>query len=364
MAGKKDNLSGEGVKIQQKKSGSKGSSSGSNSTGGKSTGGKSTRSQKASKPKRVTQVALEAVPSEIKNDIRSQLQADLANAHKRVEAKKARKAEKEAAKREGVKLKPKSKARKRPVKEMQKEFLHLQKEAMSRLRELRENKMLGYSRAYLNALESKPKTSNTRRAMFHVEDRMSYKAIRREVARIREFLNDETSTVEGTKWAMSELELHSKYGGAFGKRWAIENNGHTFDPSRISEEYARTAYKIFRYLEEMKGSYNLMYGEGSYDSESLIISIYDMVVQRDIKLDDDGMPTVSNAVAFYDTVLEAREKLEQFMNEHSEEAKFDRELGNTDTGLLNWAQDNIVVDLLESSSSSREFLKKLKNTGL
>ena len=281
--------------------------------------------------------------------LRKRAQMDLKHAYEKHEAKKSM---------TGIKLKPKSKAKRPQIRKIQKEFQSLQKKAMDRVRDLRKAKLLGVSRAYQTALESKPKTTNPRRALFHIEDRTSYKEIRREVARMREFLNDESSTVEGAKFVAAELTLRGKYGGAFGRKWAAENNGHTFDPTRIDEEYARVSYKIFRYLEDMKGSYNLMYGEGAYDSESLMISIYDMVVQRDLHLDDVGRPTLDRAEAFYDTIIDMREKLEDVYNMRVDSVKAEREWGNTDTGVLN--KDNLVVDLLENASSSQEFLKLLK----
>lgn len=278
-------------------------------------------------------------------EIRERAKKELERAHKEFEAKKS-----------GKKIRPRSKARKKPIKEVQKQFKELQAKAMERVRELRKNKMLDYSRAYQNALATKPKTTNTRRALFHIEDRTSYKEIRREVARMQEFLNDETSTVEGAKWSTQELTLYQKYGGAFGRGW-YETYGVTFDKSRISEDYAKTAYKVFRYLEEMKGSYDLMYGEGSYDSDSLMISIYDMVVQKDIKLDEDGIPVRDSAENFYDTIISAREKLQAYKDAQHDKLEAERLGGNTDTGVLE--NDNLLVDLLEKAGNSREFLKML-----
>ena len=292
---------------------------------------------KKKKPKFI----MDYTPKEIRERARKELQ----RAHEKV-----------VAKREGKRIKGKSKARRRPVKEVQKQFKDLQKQAMDRVRELRQKKLLEYSRAYQAALASKPKTSNTRRALFHVEDRSSYKDIRREVARMQEFLNDDTSTVEGTLWAMKELELYQKYGGAFGKGWKAET-GVTYDTSRINEDYARTAYKIFRYLEEMKGSYQLMYGEGTYDSDSLMLSIYDMVVERDIKLDEDGIPMRDSAEKFYDTIIDAREKLQAYKEAQRDKLEAERLLGNTDTGVI--SKDNLVVDLLQKAGSAREFMKLL-----
>lgn len=278
-------------------------------------------------------------------EIRERAKKELERAHKEFEAKKS-----------GKKIRPRSKARKKPIKEVQKQFKELQAKAMERVRELRKNKMLDYSRAYQNALATKPKTTNTRRALFHIEDRTSYKEIRREVARMQEFLNDETSTVEGAKWSTQELTLYQKYGGAFGRGW-YETYGVTFDKSRITEDYAKTAYKVFRYLEEMKGSYDLMYGEGSYDSDSLMISIYDMVVQKDIKLDEDGIPVRDSAENFYDTIISAREKLQAYKDAQHDKLEAERLGGNTDTGVLE--KDNLLVDLLEKAGNSREFLKML-----
>lgn len=295
----------------------------------------------AKKKKKKPKFVMDYTPKEIRERARKELE----KAHKDFEAKKS-----------GKRIKGKSKARRKPIKEVQKQFKELQAKAMDRVRELRKNKMLDYSRAYQNALSTKPKTTNTRRALFHVEDRTSYKEIRREVARMQEFLNDETSTVEGAKWSTQELSLYQKYGGAFGRGW-YEIYGVTFDRSRISEDYAKTAYKVFRYLEEMKGSYDLMYGEGSYDSDSLMISIYDMVVQNDIKLDEDGIPVRDSAENFYDTIVSAREKLQAYKDAQHDKLEAERLGGNTDTGVLE--KDNLLVDLLEKAGNSREFLKML-----
>lgn len=296
-----------------------------------------TGKKKKKKPKFV----MDYTPAEI----RQRAKKELEKAHQEIVNKAS-----------GKRIKGKSKANKPQIRKVQKEFKELQAKAMARVRELRKNKLLDYSRAYQVALETKPKTTNTRRALFHVEDRTSYKEIRREVARMREFLNDETSTVEGAKWSTQELTLYQKYGGAFGRGW-YEKYGVTFDKERITEDYARTAYKVFRYLEEMKGSYDLMYGEGSYDSDSLMISIYDMVVEKDIKLDEDGVPLVSSAKNFYDTVITAREKLEAYKEARHDKLEAERMGGNTDTGVLQ--KDNIVVDLLEKANSAQEFLKLL-----
>lgn len=293
------------------------------------------------KKKKKPKFVMDYTPKEIRERARKELE----KAHKDFEAKKS-----------GKRIKGKSKANKPQIRKVQKEFKELQAQAMARVRELRKNKLLDYSRAYQTALSTKPKTTNTRRALFHVEDRNSYKEIRREVARMREFLNDETSTVEGAKWSTQELTLYQKYGGAFGRGW-YEIYGVTFDKSRISEDYAKTAYKVFRYLEEMKGSYDLMYGEGSYDSDSLMISIYDMVVEKDIKLDEDGVPLVSSAKNFYETLISAREKLEAYKEAQHDKLEAERLGGNTDTGVLQ--KDNIVVDLLEKANSAQEFLKLL-----
>ena len=74
------------------------------------------------------------------------------------------------------------------------------------------------------------------------------------------------------------------YKGAFGGQWMRKNDdGETYDKSRIVKEFAEEAFSIYSHLTEttsedyIKMLWNKKLGKSQYESESLIIAIYDMV---------------------------------------------------------------------------------------
>lgn len=74
------------------------------------------------------------------------------------------------------------------------------------------------------------------------------------------------------------------YKGAFGGQWMKKNEDHeTYDKSRIVKEFAEEAFSIYSHLTEstsedyIKMLWNKKLGKSIYESESLIIEIYDMV---------------------------------------------------------------------------------------
>lgn len=248
------------------------------------------------------------------------------------------------------KLKPKSKARKRPLDEVRKEFKELEKLSMARVKLLRQSNRLKQSFAYQKAKESQPNTGKYRRHLFDISDTKSYKDIQREIGRMKEFLNDMTSTPEGVDWSLKELEIVKKYGGAFGNQWKAQT-GLTYDPSRIDAEYLRTAGKIYRMMEDVKGAYGLVYDEGGYESDTTFASIYDMVVKRNILLDENGNPLDRRMQErAEDTLMDILTKLVEYKNNWSEQARQERELGNTDSPSLR---------ALDEYNTARDFLVNL-----
>jgi len=74
------------------------------------------------------------------------------------------------------------------------------------------------------------------------------------------------------------------YKGAFGGQWMSRNdNRETYDTTRIVKEFAEEAFSIYSNLIErnpedyIKMLWNEKYGKSQYDSENVIIAIYDMV---------------------------------------------------------------------------------------
>lgn len=254
-------------------------------------------------------------------------------------------------KRTRKKIKARSKAKKRPMDAVRSQFIEMQKDAMARVKLLKEAKVEKISTAYQKALETKPKSTRSRRWLFDVKDTKNYRQLQREINRMQEFLNSPSSTVEGALWEAKEIELYKQYKGAFGNQWKVLT-GSTFDPSRIDNEYVRAAGRIYRMLEDVKGVYGIGLDEGAYDSETTFYSIYDMVVKRNITLDDDGNPIDERAQErSLDTLLDIINKLKEYKEKYSEEAQEERKMGNTDSRSLR---------VLRESSTAKEFKSKIE----
>ena len=251
--------------------------------------------------------------------------------------------------RKKITVKSKSKKRAKPLDKVRKELYDLQEKAMARVKTLREKDLLKYSRAYQDALASKPNTGRKRRWLFDVKDTKSFKDIQREAGRIRAFLADDTSTVTGAQWAKAELKL-DKYRGAFGNQWRDEY-GEPYNMAIVENEYLRAAGKIYRYLEDLKGAYGLIYDEGGYDSESTFASIYDMVVEAGVTLNENGgwvdKTAEDNGLSI---VFEVYDKLKHYKDTFNKEAMKERSMGDVDSARL----DNI-----SKAQKYQDFLNKM-----
>lgn len=251
--------------------------------------------------------------------------------------------------RKKIRVSSKAKKRKKPLDKVRNELQDLQEKAMARVKVLREKDLLKYSRAYQDALASKPETGRKRRWLFDVKDTKSFKDIQREAGRIRAFLADDTSTVTGAEWAKSELKL-DKYRGAFGNQWRDEF-GQPYNMDIVENEYLRAAGKIYRYLEDLKGAYGLIYDEGGYDSESTFASIYDMVVDAGVTLNEDGgwidKTAEDNGLSI---VFEVYDKLKHYKETFNKEAMKERSMGDV---------DSIRLDNLSKAQKYQDFLNKM-----
>lgn len=109
---------------------------------------------------------------------------------------------------------------------------------------------------------------------FSLDDKKSFREIRREIRRAEAFLNDPTST----KYGVFEAELNKgkeKYRKAFGYQH-MEQYGVSYDRSRIDDDKAREAFKVYHQVaSEMQELIRKQFG-----SENLINALYDQVVQR------------------------------------------------------------------------------------
>lgn len=281
-------------------------------------------------------------------NLRKQLQKDL-NVRKVPVNYDEEALKKNKKERKKITVKSKSKKRAKPLDKVRKELYDLQEKAMARVKTLREKDLLKYSRAYQDALASKPNTGRKRRWLFDVKDTKSFKDIQREAGRIRAFLADDTSTVTGAEWAKAELKL-DKYRGAFGNQWRDEY-GEPYNMSIVENEYLRAAGKIYRYLEDLKGAYGLIYDEGGYDSESTFASIYDMVVEAGVTLNENGgwvdKTAEDNGLSI---VFEVYDKLKHYKETFNKEAMKERSMGDVDSARL----DNI-----SKAQKYQDFLNKM-----
>lgn len=120
---------------------------------------------------------------------------------------------------------------------------------------------------------------------FHSDDQLftanlpRARDIGREMARVRNFLTNPTSTVEGTQRELYGL-AHSLFGGQY-----RANGGYGANPARVTKEQADRVYEVYKNALATQGGYERVMGwlkarySGlqDYGSEILINKIFDMV---------------------------------------------------------------------------------------
>ena len=187
-----------------------------------------------------------------------------------------------------------------------------------------------YSRAFNEATDKMGAYRTNNAYLFDVNDTQRYREIRREVERMNKFLNDETSTVEGVQ----KMIAAEKYKGAFSGGW-YEKYGVSYDKSRVDEDKAKIAFTIYRRLEESGDSREKIIGDLGYGSESLIMQIYDMVVESGIENDD----SVQYWAEYGDILEETSRRLDELYIKKYNEAHNIMEEGDEDSKSL---IDNII----------------------
>lgn len=115
------------------------------------------------------------------------------------------------------------------------------------------------------------------------------KELMNELARIQEFLGDWRSTKEGEAYYAMEEDYYTGetaelYRGQFGGQW-LSKTGETFNTKYINKDFAMDAFDLYRRLVEESGGEErakLLWSttkRANYDSESMIIELYDMLSQ-------------------------------------------------------------------------------------
>ena len=200
----------------------------------------------------------------------------------------------------------------------------LQKEANERAAKLEMEGLQGYSKAYSDALDKRG-GYRTSEKLFDVDDTQRFREVKREIALIEKFLEDDTSTVEGAR----DFKINSKWGGAFRGDW-YKQYGVSYDKSRIDEELAKIAFAMYRRIEEDKASYEKIVGMAGYGSENLIMAIYDMVVEENW----GSQESMSYWEKYGDVLENARRMVDESYAKKSEDADYMKDAGNVDTDPL------------------------------
>ena len=223
------------------------------------------------------------------------------------------------------------------------QYKALQAQANARVSQLIEAGVQNYSRAYNDAVAKVGSYRTNDEILFDVYDTQRFREIKREVAMMEKFLNDNTSNVDDVLLQIAQ----GKYSGAFSGGWN-KYYGVSYDKSRITEDEAKIAFSIYRRLEESGTSYETILGKSGYGSENLIMLIYDMVVQSGITdFDEDSIEYWKS----YGDIKESAEKIiEKKFNERDVFAQEMRETGNEDTGLL--------FELMKQSPSAFDWTSK------
>lgn len=200
-------------------------------------------------------------------------------------------------------------------------------QANMRVKELEDNKIM--SRALIEAERSKrAQTSRDNETDLFKTNFHDRRRIKREFARVQEFLNDYTSTLEGAENFTTKM---SDLAGAFGGQWKART-GENYDTTRINKELANKTFDLYRRVVEAAGGWEravgMFQGNNSligYGSENLINAIYDMVQNEDAvsNMDeflskfhtDDNTPVTSYEEAI---LLRARAMIETGIENYKE----------------------------------------------
>lgn len=111
--------------------------------------------------------------------------------------------------------------------------------------------------------------------LFNIDYVSNREELLKENTRLRVFINDNGSTIEGATLETAQINA-SQYKGKFGNEFNTkEHNFSRFDTTVIDKDVAARAFKSYRKIEESRA------GEikDGYGSENLIIAIYDAEIR-------------------------------------------------------------------------------------
>lgn len=143
---------------------------------------------------------------------------------------------------------------------------------------------------------------------FDIDGINSRESLLEQMYRVRIFLNDKGSTIEGAKLETSQINA-ALYKGKFGNEYYTkENNYARYDTSVIDKDAASRAFESYRKLEKTQaGKFAL---DGSYGSENLITALYDAEIRG------------------FDSLVYGNDLLEQYQQEQNK--LFEKPLADAD----------------------------------
>ena len=158
---------------------------------------------------------------------------------------------------------------------------------------------------------------------FSLDDVKTREELVRESTRLRVFINDKGSTIDGAKLETAQIYA-DEYKGKFGNQFHNEeNNFKNYDTKVIKSEIAEKAFRSYRILEEDRSS-NISLKTGGYGSENLINALYDAEIR--------GL----------DSQMYGKELLDSFVEINSKEGERSREKANLISGITGIVEDNIT----------------------
>lgn len=144
----------------------------------------------------------------------------------------------------------------------------------------------------------------------------------REMTRIRVFMNDKGSTLDGARLETAQINA-SEYKGKFGNEFNNkENQFARFDVSTINKDAASKAFESYRKIESHRASEII--GDGAYGSENLIIALYDAEIRGN------------------DSLVYGEDLLDTFIKTSTDSWKKATEDSNMITGITGVIEDNIT----------------------
>lgn len=176
---------------------------------------------------------------------------------------------------------------KRVLSQMRKDLQPLVDAANRLFSQLKAMGATGEDNAAIAEAEHSLTKSKERRSkeMFSVDDKVRFRDLRRESARLEKFLSSPQSSPEVYQFEKPAIDAMNKYGITFkGQHQRFIETGHRFGDD-VDQERMKFAAKIYRELEETNAN---IYGAGGYGSDPLINLIYNSLENYDPYMSEDA----------------------------------------------------------------------------